>query len=140
MSKVELKEVRPKDLSAEELQRLLAARELNLGKPADFPRMLQNVWNGTWTLYRLDGGIHGVAVCNPEGDRLNIFYLHGDGLFGKMTALTNRLMDIARKQGLSGLSCVTHDPRRARLFRMTPGARCWEENGKYYLELDHGRK
>jgi hypothetical protein len=140
MTRLRLTPVRPKDLSAEEYARLLAARELNVGKPKDFSTMIRNIWEGRWSLYRIDGSITGVCVTNPEDGRLNIFYLHGDGLFGKMNALVARLLDIADKQGLKGLSCVTRDLRAARLFAMAKGARLEHSGAWYYLELDHGRK
>lgn len=138
-SSLRLTKVRPKDLSHEEVQRLFAARELNMGKPTEFATLLSNVWEGKWSLWTLDGSITGVMVLNPEGKRLNIYYLHGDGLFGKIDALAKRLKDISKKGGFSGLSCVTRDPRAARLFKMTPGARCERRGAWYFLEVDNGR-
>lgn len=138
-SKLRLTRVRPKDLTHEEMLRLFAARELNMGKPTEFGKLLSNIWEGIWALYRIDGAVTGVMVLNPEGERLNIYYLHGDGLFGKIDALARQLKDISRKAGLVGLTCVTRDRRAARLFGMTAGAKCEKRGNWYFLELDHGR-
>lgn len=135
---IKLKKVRPKDLSAEEYLRLLAANKAYKDK-MDFPEMVRRVWDGTYSLYTLNGDIKGVCVLNKEPPFLNIYYLHGEGLFGKIKPLAKRLLDISRKEGLKGLSCVTKDVRKARLFRMVPGAELTHDGGHYYLELTDGR-
>lgn len=136
---IKLKKVRPKNLSADEYGRLLSAREFCDGK-LEFPKLVQNVWNGYFDLYVLNGDIKGVCVLNNEDPFLNIYYLHGEGLFGKIRPLAKRLLDISRKEGLKGLSCVTKDIRRARLFRMVPGAQMFHRGRYYCLELIDERK
>lgn len=137
--KLKIKLVRPKDLTAEELGRLFAARDLNMGK-VEFPEMLSHVWYGDWKLYTLKGSISGVMVLNAEDNRLNIYYLHGDGLFGNIGPLAERLLDISRKAGLGGLTCYTRDPRGMRLFKMAPGVEVTSEGDRWKLELIDGRK
>lgn len=139
--RVKLKKVSTSGLTREEAQRLMDAEELALGKPAEFSWMMKKVFTGEYVLYRLWGGIKGLCVIHPQGDRLNIYYLNGEGLWGKMRALTQALLDIAAKGGYAGISCCTRDKVRARLFGMVPGARCVHHGKWYMLELDHhGRK
>lgn len=136
---IKLKKVRPKDLSSEEYLRLLAARDAHKDK-LSFEQLIENVWYGTFSLYTLNGDIKGVCVLNKEPPFLNIYYLHGENLFGKIALLAKRLLDISRKDNLKGLTCVTKDLRKARLFRMVPGASMIHDGGYYYLELTDGRK
>lgn len=127
----------PKSLTHVEVQRLLAARDLN--KPDEFPEMIENILSGSWSLYRIDGGVKGVVVLNPEPPLLNIFYLHGEGLFGKIGQVAKALLDIAEEKGLSGLSLVTSEYRKARLFSMAKGTKVRVDGDRYIAELRNGR-
>lgn len=87
--------------------------EAYVGK-ADFKKMAKMLAQGAWTLWRLLPPARGVAVSYPYEGRLFVYYLHGERLFGNVSS--EDLLDVARKEGLSGVLAEVHAPATKRIL------------------------
>lgn len=102
-----------------------------------FALMVQKVYKGEWGLFRYrDKETAALVVLNVEEGNLNVYYLTGSGLWGKMRELVGALMDIVKRRRLAALTCVTTERRRARLFGMVPGAETEKVGSRWYLKLE----
>jgi len=84
-------------------------------KKADFPQMTRMLRKGEWKLWRLPEVAEGLAVTYPQDDLLFIYYLHGKGLFGKLTS--SDLYAVAESEGLNGIGCEVWSYGTYRLMR-----------------------
>ena len=87
--------------------------EAFVGK-ADFKRMAKELESGAWKFWRMCPPAEGVAVTHPLGDRLFVYYLHGQGLFGTVSSAD--LLSVARAEGLNGLLVEVHTPSMMRIL------------------------
>lgn len=81
----------------------------------EFRKMLDNVYNGDWALWRLPYPAKGIAVSYPKDGLLFVYYLHGRDLFGSLTK--EDLMKAAHDEGLNGCAAHTKDRRVARILK-----------------------
>lgn len=108
-------------------------------RKVDFVWMLQALESGEAKLWRLPLPAQGVAVTYPEDGLLFIYYLHGRGLFGRLTK--EDLLNAAREEGLTGVRAWVHNSRMKRIlgrlgFSLVPGAAI----GATAMELRDGRR
>ena len=134
---MKLTRIYPQEMTPEEREMLAGAADVMADKgKKNFPRLIQNIYTGAWHLFRArDQRLEALLVLNEEEGKLNVYYLTGKGLWGKMRGLVGALMDIVRKRGLKALTCVTGDERKARLFSMAPGIEVEQLGSRWFLEL-----
>lgn len=77
-------------------------RQIKSVRKVNFAKMLERVLAGEWTLFRLPEPARGYAVGYAEEDRLFIYYLSGELLFGKVKSedLINAARDFGCTKGM----------------------------------------
>ena len=98
--------------------------------------MLNHLRCGEWDLRLLPKPASGVAVTYPYRGQLFIYYLHGRGLFGRLTR--EDLLRAAEAEGLSGVKCDTENPATKRLLERIGFKVVFECDTGWSLELEDG--
>lgn len=140
---MKMERIAPTDLTPEDWTRLSLAKEIVEDKQKrGFTEMVRGIIDEEYILVRVGGKFSGLLVLNPaEGEGLNIYYLCGTGLWGRVRELASKLLDIAEKAGQARvLTFKTSDERKARLFAQVPGIVKVKHGYFWYLELNDGRR
>lgn len=125
--------IKPAEMSLQDMEWL---KEIPSVRKNNFRKMLAHVFDGEWDLRRLPEPAKGVAVTYPEDGKLFIYYLHGTGLFGRLTK--EDLLQAARDDGLSGVTCICNTTSRRRLLERVGFQVTGFSEGAWDMELEDG--
>lgn len=73
-------------------------------------------------VWRILGEAKGILISYIEGERILVYFLHGDGIHAKeVKRMAEILLRLSKALGLKGLKCISRDLAKARLFLTTGG-------------------
>lgn len=99
--------------------------------------MIAKIASGEWKLWRLAAPAIGLAVTYPYQGRLFIYYLRGHRLFGRLSR--DDLLEVARHEGLSGMSAETQQIAMMRILSNLGFVVRDSDPYLWYMELDDVR-